>query len=236
MNCYAFAVAAALLAAVGTCAPAEFDWRTFGAVTPVGNLMQASCREKLPAIIAAVAAGATAAKRGATAAVLSADQIMNCVTTAGSPGCFASNASTEVKAVVAKMRGKVATAASYGNSSTMCLLPHLQTGAVILGLATFPSKSSTMMAALVKLGPIAVLIDALPLQTYSGGTLKCPAGANKVDDTILVVGYNTAAAVPYWIVQNSWGVDWGLQGYAHIAMAADQDCGIGVGPWALVVE
>jgi C1A family cysteine protease len=35
------------------------------------------------------------------------------------------------------------------------------------------------------------------------------------------VGYNLAANPPYWIIRNSWGADWGLQGYMYLEFGQD---------------
>jgi hypothetical protein len=39
-----------------------------------------------------------------------------------------------------------------------------------------------------------------------------------VDHAVIVVGYNTSTAVPYWIVKNTWGTTWGDKGYMYIIM------------------
>ncbi|MFS7952468.1 putative ananain protein [Helianthus anomalus] len=42
---------------------------------------------------------------------------------------------------------------------------------------------------------------------------KCGTG---LDHDVVVVGYGTEAGKNYWLVRNSWGADWGEQGYVRI--------------------
>lgn len=42
-----------------------------------------------------------------------------------------------------------------------------------------------------------------------------------------IVGFSLAQPTPYFIVRNSWGPNWGLDGYVYIAMTdGDGVCGI----------
>ena len=44
-----------------------------------------------------------------------------------------------------------------------------------------------------------------------------------VNHNVLVVGYNLAAPVPFWILRNSWGAQWGDGGYMSMAITAMPD-------------
>jgi C1A family cysteine protease len=39
-----------------------------------------------------------------------------------------------------------------------------------------------------------------------------------LDHALLVVGYNTTADIPYWIVKNSYGTGWGVAGYLYVTI------------------
>ena len=78
-------------------------------------------------------------------------------------------------------------------------------------------------------GPIFVGLDAIPLQTYVAGVLRCPTTATNVNTNMVVVGYDTsdrANGNGFWIVKAAWGVGWGENGYVRINMD-NGACGIG---------
>jgi len=76
-----------------------------------------------------------------------------------------------------------------------------------------------LMATLAK-GPVAVAIEAdqFAFQGYTGGIITTGCG-KKLDHGVLAVGYGEG----YILVKNSWGANWGVDGY--VKMAPGQ-CGV----------
>jgi len=73
-------------------------------------------------------------------------------------------------------------------------------------------------------GPIAVCLDAASWQSYSGGILT--SCGNEVDHCAFLTGYGSyGESGAFWNVLNSWGEDWGQNGYIWIAIGQDL-CGI----------
>ena len=79
----------------------------------------------------------------------------------------------------------------------------------------------------VKQQPIAVGLNVKPLQLYGGGLVQvadCPPASmdsvTAINHAAVIVGWgmDEAAKKPYWLIKNSYGVDWGEDGYARIAM------------------
>jgi len=79
------------------------------------------------------------------------------------------------------------------------------------------------MQAAVELGPVTVAIDAgsIGFQHYKRGVFnhaqRCGTDLNHA---VTIVGYSNlnSDSEPYWIVRNSWGDDWGLDGYVKMAI------------------
>ena len=70
-----------------------------------------------------------------------------------------------------------------------------------------------------KWGPVTVGVDSTTLHGYKGGVIEeCGSVA---DHAVLVVGYTPT----YWIIKNSYGLDWGEHGYMRIRRGKNT-CGI----------
>lgn len=76
-----------------------------------------------------------------------------------------------------------------------------------------PSGEDQFAANLVKHGPITVGFDSSRMGTYKSGVSCPPCGdKNGLDHELVVVGYMS----DHWILKNSWGQDFGEDGYYRI--------------------
>jgi len=74
-------------------------------------------------------------------------------------------------------------------------------------------------------GPVSVCVDASSWQNYQSGILT--SCGNSIDHCVQLTGYNGYGGDnDYWIVRNSWGTDWGVNGFIYIAIGNDL-CAIG---------
>jgi len=87
-----------------------------------------------------------------------------------------------------------------------------------------------MMLNILSFGAIVVSIDASDddiFQNYKGGVVDIDKLANSkgVNHAVVLVGWGTEKGSDYWIIRNSYGKGWGIDGYVLIARNKNM-CGI----------
>jgi len=84
-----------------------------------------------------------------------------------------------------------------------------------------------LKAALAEHGPLSVIVNANPWQTYHSGVLdgECGGAMDDLDHAVQLVGYDTTASPPYWKVRNSWATVWGEEGFIRLPMGKNS-CGL----------
>ena len=94
-----------------------------------------------------------------------------------------------------------------------------------------PSSDDEMMNALSK-QPVAVAIQAnqRSFQLYKSGILTDNCGT-ELDHGVLLIGYGSLNNENYYIIKNSWGKSWGMDGYIYIGRGSqynngDGQCGV----------
>lgn len=84
-----------------------------------------------------------------------------------------------------------------------------------------------LLEVLAKVGPAAVAVNAILWQNYLDGVIQynCDGSASLLNHAVQIVGYDLAAEIPHYIVRNSWGPQFGDNGYLYIAIGKNL-CGI----------
>uniref|UniRef100_A0AAA9STG9 Cathepsin L n=1 Tax=Bos taurus TaxID=9913 RepID=A0AAA9STG9_BOVIN len=121
----------------------------------------------------------------------------------------------------------------FGDMVGTCLYNPNNSAANETGFVDLPKQEKALMKAVATLGPISVAVDAHnpSFQFYKSGIYYEPnCSSESVDHAVLVVGYGFEGADSddnkYWLVKNSWGEHWGMNGYIKMAKDRNNHCGI----------
>ncbi|CAJ1363006.1 unnamed protein product [Effrenium voratum] len=80
------------------------------------------------------------------------------------------------------------------------------------------NKLKPLMEALANVGPVSVSVDAADWNMYGGGIFNDCKRDSIVNHAVLAVGYghDPKSGLNYWLIRNSWGRDWGEQGFVRL--------------------
>jgi C1A family cysteine protease len=205
--------------------PPSFDWTTKGAVTPVKN--QGACGSCWAFSVIGNMEGVWFLA-GHPLTSLSEEQVVDCSNTDyGCSGGWPFWAMTDMDA--APYSGRIDTENSYpytaGNGvSGSCKFSASTVGATEPSYKNYCNEQTAtctmaqIQQLLVTYGPLSACLDATPMQSYSSG-IDHPSNCDPsyIDHCITIVGYGAdASGTPFWRIKNSWGTDWGEQGFYRL--------------------
>jgi len=217
---------------VSNAAPTSYDWRNYGRVSAVKD--QGSCGSCWAFSTVANLEGLYAATKG-TIKTFSEQMLVDCDTS--DSGC--NGGLMEYAFTWLKKNGGIMYDADYaykGTKSTCKSNASKYADFKVTGYKKLGSSYSTWSCVdedeikefLYETGPLAIALNADPLQTYSSGILdltstKCPSSG--INHAVTLVGYGATSSMDYWIVKNSWGKSWGESGYFRIRRG-NGTCGV----------
>lgn len=76
---------------------------------------------------------------------------------------------------------------------------------------------------LLQNSPVIVGVGSQDWQHYKSGVMNCKPNVTE-DHAVLLVGYTPK----YWIVKNSWGPNWGENGFIRISRSRSSNCLMGM--------
>jgi C1A family cysteine protease len=211
--------------------PSSIDWRAMNAVTPVKN--QKACGSCWAFSTTGALEGIYAIKQGILA-TFSEQQLVDCdyVRAGGSSmGCSGGNMGYAMD-WIGKNNGLCTEEAyPYVSGDTSVNGPCQKSCSVVCGsdvistVAVSRNSDSAMMAALAQ-QPVSVAIEAAEgsFQLYKSGVFTGSCGTS-IDHGVLLVGYGTMNGLDYYIMKNSWGVEWGDKGYMYMGRGNDPATG-----------
>nr|XP_060482968.1 procathepsin L-like [Panthera onca] len=121
----------------------------------------------------------------------------------------------------------------YHSKDGPCKYRPEHSAANVTAFENIPQQEEALMMAVANMGPISAAIDASldTFRFYKEGIYYDPkCSSEDLNHGVLVVGYGFQGKEPdnqkYWFVKNSWGADWGMDGYIKMAKDRDNHCGI----------
>jgi len=204
----------------------EVDWTKKNAVTPVKN--QQSCGSCWSFSTTGSLEGAWALASGKLTS-FSEQQFVDCdEQDSGCSGGLMDTAFGYAKANALCTEESYPYTAKAGHCSSKNCTVGLPQGAVT-GFKDVTADDEKALMSAVQQQPVSIAIEAdkTAFQLYHSGVLTETCG-DSLDHGVLAVGYGSEGGQDFWLVKNSWGPSWGVNGYIKLARGkgGSGECGI----------
>lgn len=218
----------------------DLNWVEKGAVSPVKN--QGSCGSCW-AFAAATALESRAILETGIFTEVSTQQLTSCTPNprkcGGSGGCEGSTADLAY-AYIRQARGITSEQRyPYRSGSTRrtetCEQDKVaQPVLTIDGHVNLIPNNKTDLLLALKSGPVSVSMAASNISFYGGGVFNgCTTRNNWViNHAVVLVGTATLNGEKAYLIRNSWGKSWGLDGNIYVAAYDTEPCGTNPDPWS----
>jgi C1A family cysteine protease len=210
----------------GNAVPDTFDWKSLNKITPVkdqgqcGSCWAFSATENIESVWM-IAKSISASQ----IEPLAPQQIVDCDNS--DSGCNGGDTPTAYEYVISAGGQEPEKDYPYKAQDETCRFKKADVYATISGYkyATKTKNEAEMKEAVATVAPLSICVDAEPWQSYSGGILTARQCGDDLDHCVQITGYDTSASTPYWSVRNSWGSDWGENGYIRLEYGTNT-CGL----------
>ncbi|XP_017046797.1 procathepsin L-like [Drosophila ficusphila] len=203
------------------------DWRQYGYISPVEN--QTLGCQSCWAFSSSGCMEAHLAMKNGKLEPLSPKHLIDCVPSpvAGCNGGWATLAFRYAK------NHSIASKKSYPYEPQVGTCAWENPNGILEGHVTLKNNDEREMAEVVyNIGPVTASIDYLDpiFKNYKGGVVNipnCRKDRKYLNHSMLVVGFGThPISGDYWLIKNSYGTEWGENGYMRLARNENNTCGI----------
>jgi len=151
---------------------------------------------------------------------LSSQQILSCSKDFGNHGCLGGNMEKSYHYLMHSKGLAKASAYPYAGSATPCADKNLKRYPIKLaGFRKIQRGSEDDLQDALAQRPVAVGIDAHhpAFKLYDSGVFDVDYCTAHLTHAVLVVGYGEENGKKFWKIKNSWGKEWGTNGYGKMA-------------------
>ena len=162
----------------------------------------------------------------------SVQQAMDCSTAQGNEGCNGGWMHSVYDWIITNEGIVLNSQDPYSAMTANCTPSLNQTQIAYLDNWVYVKPTQKDIIAWLPIQPVTIAVAADGCwQMYKSGIVtgaKCPSSLDppQLDHGVVVVGYNLKHEQPYFTVRNSWGTDWGEDGYIRIAINFTHDKGL----------
>ena len=205
--------------------PTTLDWRTQGVVNPVRNQGQC-CSSWAFGTVSTIESAHALVPPHSAALDLSEQELVDCSPSQQNDGCLGNFPGYAYKTVVTRglglesnypyVSGDTRAAGQCRNPALTFNQPYVKIDGFAYGNQETGINENTLLA-WAGTQPVGVLVDAneRSFASYQGGIYDGPCGTD-LNHMVTIVGYGIENNVSYWIIRNSWGRNWGEEGYMRI--------------------
>ncbi|KAI3383501.1 hypothetical protein SNEBB_007502 [Seison nebaliae] len=207
--------------------PISWDWRKKGIVTPVHD--QGAMGQAVPIVLTELIESAYAQQTGQLTS-MSLSQIIDC--------CRSSPFISDYVKCIEAMRG-ICSQEQYPHQYGYC--HHCQPVVDVnsFDLHTDIIGNEIALAKLLMNETVFVTIDSshTSFLLYEGGIYDEPnCSSTTLDHPMQLVGFGQEDNEDFWIIRNSWGLNWGEHGYIRMRRNHHNECGISTYVWSVEIE
>ncbi|KAJ8753474.1 hypothetical protein K2173_019873 [Erythroxylum novogranatense] len=195
--------------------PSNVDWREKGAVTPIKDQGQCGSCWAFSAVASIEGITQLSTKKLIS---LSEQELVDCDIEGEDQGCQGGLMDNAFKFIIQHKGLTTETNYPYTAVQGTCnTSAEAIPAANISGYEDVPANDEAALMKAVANQPVSVAIDAgdSSFQFYSSGIFSGACGT-QLDHGVTAVGYGESNGMNYWLVKNSWGIQWGEKGYVRI--------------------
>jgi len=207
--------------------PDSLDWRDKGAVTDIKD--QGNCGSCWSFSTTGSIEGCHQISTGELVS-LSEQNLIDCSWLYGNQGCDGGFVDSAFQYVIDNKGIDTEDSYPYMKRPTNCAFNKTSVGATLINFTKVIQCDEGDLQRNVNLGPTSVSINANldSFHFYTSGIYSdSQCGQWAIDHAVLTVGWGKSdTGEEYWIVKNSWGLEWGMKGYIFIKRNAGNMCGM----------